>query len=59
MLTAQQWAVGSALSTVPQAIITALAENEFHAFPDTMARQVGGVYRDFASNIVEANLMEG
>lgn len=43
---------------VPRAIIAALAENEFHAFPDTMARQVGGVYRDFASNVVEANLME-
>lgn len=44
---------------VPQSIIAALAENQFHAFPDTMAKQVGGVYRDFASNIVEANLMEG
>ena len=44
---------------VPQAIIAALADDEFHAFPDTMAKQVGGVYRDFASNIVEANLMEG
>ena len=44
---------------VPQSIITALAENEFHAFPDTMAKRVGGVYRDFARNVVEANLMEG
>ena len=44
---------------VPQAIIAALADNAFHAFPDTMARQVGDVYRDFASNVVEANLMEG
>lgn len=44
---------------VPQAIIAAIESGDFHAFPDTMARQVGAVYRDFASNIVEANLMEG
>ncbi|MES9946174.1 MAG: short-chain dehydrogenase [gamma proteobacterium symbiont of Ctena orbiculata] len=44
---------------VAQAIIDALESGEFHAFPDTMAKQIGAVYRDFASNIVEANLMEG
>lgn len=44
---------------VPQAIIAALESGDFHAFPDTMARQVGAAYRDFASNVVEANLMEG
>ncbi|MES9990854.1 MAG: SDR family oxidoreductase [Candidatus Thiodiazotropha sp.] len=44
---------------VAQAIIEALQSGEFHAFPDTMAKQVGAVYREFASNIVEANLMEG
>jgi len=44
---------------VPQAIIAAIESGDFHAFPDTMARQVGAVYRDFASNIVEANLMQG
>ena len=44
---------------VPRAIIAALESGEFHAFPDTMARQVGAAYRDFATNIVEANLMEG
>jgi NAD(P)-dependent dehydrogenase (short-subunit alcohol dehydrogenase family) len=43
---------------VPQAIIAALESGEFHAFPDTMAKQVGAVYKDFATNIVEANLME-
>ena len=43
---------------VPQAIIAALASDNFHAFPNTMAKQVGAVYRDFATNIVEANLME-
>jgi len=44
---------------VPQAIIAALESGDFHAFPDTMAKQVGAVHQDFASNIVEANLMEG
>ncbi|MES9924683.1 MAG: SDR family oxidoreductase [Candidatus Thiodiazotropha endolucinida] len=44
---------------VPQAIINALEIDEFHAFPDSMAKQVGAVYHDFASNIVEADLMEG
>jgi len=43
---------------VPQAIIAALESGDFHAFPDTMAKQVGAVYRDFATHIVEANLME-
>ncbi len=44
---------------VPLAIITALELGEFHAFPDTMAKQVGAVYKDFATNIVEVNLMKG
>ncbi|MBT3059266.1 MAG: SDR family oxidoreductase [Candidatus Thiodiazotropha sp.] len=44
---------------VAQAIIEALESDQFHAFPDSMAKQIGAVYRDFASNIVEANLMEG
>ena len=43
---------------VPQAIIAALAANDFHSFPDTMAKQIGAAYQDFASNIVEVNLME-
>ncbi len=44
---------------VAEAIIEAIERNEFHAFPDSMAKQVGTVYRDFATNIVEADLMEG
>jgi len=43
---------------VPQAIIAALESSDFHAFPDTMAKQVGAVYQDFATIIVDANLME-
>lgn len=44
---------------VPQGILAALKKGEFHVFPDTMAKQIGEVYQNFASNIVEANLMEG
>ena len=44
---------------VPQAIIAAFEKTEFHSFPDTMAKQVGAVYQDFATNIIDANLMEG
>jgi NADP-dependent 3-hydroxy acid dehydrogenase YdfG len=44
---------------VPEAILEALQNNEFHVFPDSMAKQIGNVYADFATNIVEANLMEG
>ena len=44
---------------VPQAIIAALESGDFHAFPDSMAKQIGAVYRDFATNVVEANLVEG
>jgi len=44
---------------VAQAIIEAIESGEFHAFPDSMAKQIGAVYRDFAVNVVETNLMEG
>jgi len=44
---------------VPEAIIAALQSGEFHVFPDKMAKQIGGVYENFAHHIVEANLMEG
>jgi short-subunit dehydrogenase len=44
-------------SVVAQNIVNALQAGDFHLFPDSMAKQVGGVYRNFAENIVEANLM--
>jgi NADP-dependent 3-hydroxy acid dehydrogenase YdfG len=44
---------------VSQAIIAALASNEFHSFPDSMAKQVGAAYHDFASNVIEADMAEG
>ena len=44
---------------VPKAIIASLAANEFHTFPDSMAKQIGAVYEGFATNIIDANLVEG
>lgn len=46
-------------SLVADGIVAALAAGDFHLFPDTMAKQVGGAYASFAENIVEADLMEG
>ena len=43
---------------VADSIITALNNGEFHAFPDTIAKQFEGEYQNFATNIVEANIME-
>jgi len=51
--------IAEPVERVPQAIIAALAANQFHSFPDTMAKQIEAVYQGFASNIIEANLMEG
>ncbi len=45
-------------SMVSDGIVAALRAGDFHLFPDTMAKQVGGAYQSFAENIVEANLME-
>ncbi|MEM6434838.1 MAG: SDR family oxidoreductase [Cyanobacteria bacterium P01_D01_bin.115] len=44
---------------VPGAIIEALAAGEFHVFPDSMAKQIGGAYQSFATNVVEADMSEG
>lgn len=44
---------------VADGIIEALRNGNFHVFPDTMAKQIEGVYRNYAENIIEANLMEG
>ena len=46
-------------SLVAEAIIAALNSNDFHVFPDTMAKQIGGAYQSFAKNILEANISEG
>lgn len=47
--------IAEPVSVVPRAIIASLEADEFHSFPDTLARQVGAVYREFATNIIEAN----
>ncbi len=46
-------------SVVADSIIEALEQGEFHAFPDSMAKQIWQPYESFAKNIVEVNLMEG
>ena len=44
---------------VGEAIVSALKEGRFHAFPDSMAQQIGEAYQTFAENVVEADLSEG
>lgn len=46
-------------SLVGDSIVSALENDEFHAFPDSMAKAFEEQYQNFARNIVEANLMEG
>lgn len=43
---------------VATAIIHAIQNQEFHAFPDAFAKEVGKAYNAFAENIIEADLME-
>jgi NAD(P)-dependent dehydrogenase (short-subunit alcohol dehydrogenase family) len=45
-------------SVVGDGIVAALKAGDFHLFPDTMAKQIGGAYQSFAEGIVEADLME-
>lgn len=45
-------------SLVADAIFQALQEGAFHAYPDTMAKQVGAAYQSFAESIVEASMDE-
>ena len=45
-------------SLVADAIVDALANDKFHAFPDSMAKQVGAAYESFAANVVEAEMAE-
>lgn len=44
-------------SLVADSILAALKSGEFHAFPDTMAKQFEAQYKGFAENIVNANLL--
>ena len=45
-------------SLVANAIFDAIAKGRFHAWPDSMATQVGDAYQSFAENVVEANMQE-
>ena len=46
-------------SLVGEAVVAALAAGEFHAFPDSMARQMWSSYESFARGVVEASDGEG
>lgn len=38
---------------VGESLVAALKAGEFHAFPDTLAKQVGEAYQSFATNVIE------
>lgn len=44
-------------SLVADSILEALKKGEFHAFPDSMAKQFESAYQGFAENIVNADLL--
>lgn len=43
---------------VADAIIAALQNDQFHAYPDSMAKQIGQAYESYAKNVVEPGLSE-
>ena len=45
-------------SLVGESIINALKSGEFLVFPDTLAKQIGKHYENFAKNCVVANLLD-
>jgi NAD(P)-dependent dehydrogenase (short-subunit alcohol dehydrogenase family) len=45
-------------SLVADAIVDALATGAFHAFPDSMAKQLGTAYASFAENVIEVEMAE-
>lgn len=45
-------------SLVGEGIVTALKAGDFHLFPDSMAKRVGGAYRHFSESIIEADISE-
>lgn len=46
-------------SLVADSIFNAIENEEFHAFPDSMAKQIGGAYESYAKSIVEVSMSEG
>lgn len=45
-------------SLVGDSLVDALEKEYFHAFPDTMAKQLGAAYASFAENVIEAPPVE-
>lgn len=45
-------------SLVSDAILRALEGEDFHVYPDTMARQVGQAYQGFAEEVIEGTAVE-
>jgi hypothetical protein len=52
-------AIAEPASLVADGIIAGLAADEFHVFPDSMARKFWSAYQGFAKSIVEADVSEG
>ena len=46
--------MGEPTSVVAEGIVNALATDNFHLFPDSMARDFGGAYQSYAENVIEA-----
>ena len=44
----------SPASTVGEAIVAALAKQDFHLFPDEFSQQIGQAYQSFADNVINA-----
>lgn len=45
--------IAEPVDVVSEGIVAALRSGDFHLFPDTMARQIGEAYADFARSIIE------
>lgn len=50
--------VAEPANLVADALIEALAGEEFHVWPDATAKQIGDAYESFAKNVVEVELTE-
>lgn len=46
--------MGEPTEVVSEGIVEALAAGQFHLFPDTMAKEFGGAFHDYAVNVIEA-----
>lgn len=51
-------AVAEPPSLVADAIFDAIENGHFHAWPDSMAKQIGEAYQSYAKNVVEADMTE-